>query len=138
MKKWLIWATALAVLPAYGTSEYQTADVGFRGTNYHIAIDLGTSGGQATYRFASRDVTGRAAPMSECAYTEATLIANFNQTQDAAVRADSNWILMRSGFASSSIEQFYPAFKAVLERANPRCSVKPLQTLLQELTTRAG
>lgn len=135
----ILVATLLFSASLLAQDEFETADVGFRGFNSHIAIEPLTEEGLMAYKFFLRDNnTNKSAAISTCTYLENALVNESHQINDPSVKADFGWMFIRSGYSSTSVEKFYPEFENLLRRIRPNCEVKSLQSLKDELSSKAG
>lgn len=135
----LLSLLALTTL-AHAHTAWQLVDIGFHGADKHIAIELTSVDGEDALKFSlsSDTASGKAIPVSKCAYTQASLEQEVQNIADPMVKADFDWIFFRSGYSGTALDQFYPEFKALLERSNPHCPVLDLQQLKDQLDVLKG
>ena len=127
---------AIAALLGFTAGGFELSDIGFKGTDFHLGIELTPKN---SYKFLLRsNQSGKSVALSSCAYTEESLAREIGGIESVAVRADFKWIFFRSGYSAASMESFYPEFIGLLKRARPECAVKDLQVLKDELSSKAG
>lgn len=132
-----VWLPLFIAFPAL--AEIEMADIGFPKSDKHIAIELTTLNGEDALKFRlASNVTDKSIEISKCAYLERSLRDQVDQIQNPEVQADFKWIFIRSDYSKSLIEVFYPEFKALLERADPKCRVRDLQRLIDLVDKKSG
>ena len=117
------------------------ADVGFQGSNLYIGIEFEESDRKLIYSFSlCNTLTSRCSKLSDCKYTEASILKQIDHIVNKSVKQDFDWLFFRSGYSSTSFDNFFIEFKALLERARGifSCPIKKLETLKSEINVRTG
>ena len=96
-----------ALASNFGT---QVVDIGFKGFDKHIAIELTTLSGEDALKFSlASNVSNKSADVSNCIYLQSSREREVDKIQDPLVRRDfMRWIFVRSDYSSTTIVQFYP------------------------------
>lgn len=135
----ILFPLLLLSFASHAENNLQIVDVGFQDFDKHIVIELTTVNGEDGVKFGlGCNASGKSVPISKCGYTQKSLESEVNKIADPKVRADFKWIFFRSDHSATTIDQFYPEFKLLLERANPKCDVQELQRLYDQLIKRNG
>lgn len=134
-----ILVVASLTMPICALGFLESVDIGFRGLDKHIAIELTAWKGEAAVKFRlASNSSNKAVAISSCDYTVSSLEREVGQIQNPQVRADFRWIFFRSDYSATPIGQFFPEFKTLLERANPQCPVMDLERLTDQLDSQRG
>src|SRR6185312_10566085 len=113
----LLLILSISVFSIAAKAELELVDIGFKDFNKHIAIELTTLNGEDALKFRlASNLTGKSVEISKCVYTQSSLEREVAKIQDTNVRADFRWIFLRSDYAATPVSQFFPEFKALLER----------------------
>ncbi len=136
----MLFTLSVLVYHQVHAQSQQFVDIGFRGADKFIAIELLTSDGQEALKFtlASTVNPGKAVALSACAYPQQDLEREVSRIEDAQVRSDFKWIFVRSNYSSRPLDLFYPQFRALLERSRPDCPVQDLQKIIDQLESQKG
>lgn len=130
------YLSALILLSAgnYASAEWKVADIGFSDNDFYIGLLPENLGADFVYQVSVCSTRRqKCEPLNACKYSEAKLTSNIEAVRDPKVRKDFDWVFLRSGYSSTTLDAFFSELTELLHKIRPDCQTHNLDSLKLKL-----